>query len=181
MAEMTIKITGADHVITMLKSMPSEVVSKRHSPVKKALLKAGRVIQSEAKKNVARIIAEPNIGPQYKSTGTLIKHIIVSRSRMNSGENGEKYIVRLKPGKRIKYAETRENVRRRRVGRFYNLDSPAFYGRLLEYGTSRMRAHPWLRPAVMSKGREAIKTAVDFLVIEIDRIAKRLAKGGNVS
>lgn len=182
MDSITINIKGADNILAMLKALPRETVTKHYSPVKKALLKAGRVIQAEAKLNIKKIIAEPNLGGQaYESTGLLEKSVIVSRSRMNAGENGEKYIVRVKPGKRVKYAQTKANIRQRRAGKFYNLPSPAFYGAFLEYGTSKMRPHPWLRPAVHAKAETAINVAIEFLANEIEKIANKLGKGQNVS
>jgi HK97 gp10 family phage protein len=56
----------------------------------------------------------------------------------------------------MKYANTSANRRLRRVGKRYKVDGPGFYGKFLELGTSRMRAHPWLRPAFLATYGEAI-------------------------
>jgi len=50
-----------------------------------------------------------------------------------------------------------------------------FYGRFLEFGTSKMKPSPWLRPAFDAKGREALDAIGKALGRGIERAAKRLA------
>jgi len=174
MVELQINITGIDDVLASLKALPPEVVSKRGGPVRKALRKAAVVIQKEAKANVRKIVAEPNKdGKPTKSTGALEKSIVVTRGKYLGGIKGERYLVWLGSYKQA-YANTKRNVRKRRVGLEYEVELPNFYGRLLEYGTSKMRPHPWMRPAAISKKTEAINTATRELVKEINKIKKKL-------
>jgi len=49
---------------------------------------------------------------------------------------------------------------------------------LLEYGSSKQPAEPWIRPAFQSKAAEAIRTVETELVAAIDRIATKLMKQG---
>jgi HK97 gp10 family phage protein len=78
-------------------------------------------------------------------TGTLKANVVV-----NSRRSGDRWITRygarIKPGKKVAYANTRANRRAGRVGKKFELPSPAFYGRFLEYGTSKMSARPFMRP-----------------------------------
>ncbi len=172
-----IEVSGLDGVLEMLKSLPAEVVSKRGGPVKAALRKAALIIQKEARANIRKIVAEPNVdGKPSKSTGSLEKAVSVGRGKYLGGMQGERYMVWL-PKEKRKYANTRENVRKRRAGKTYLVEGPQFYGRFLEYGTSKMKAKPWLRPAARDKQDTAIATARDELTKRIDKIVQSQLKG----
>lgn len=171
-----IEISGLDGVLEMLKSLPVDVVAKRGGPVRAALRKAAVIIQKEAQKNIRQIVAEPNRdGKPSKSTGSLEKAVTVGRGKYLGGVNGERYLVWLPKVKR-KYANTRDNVRKHRVGKTYLVESPQFYGRFLEYGTSKMQKKPWLRPAAIDKGDYAVAVARDDLLKRIDKIAQEKLK-----
>lgn len=171
----TIKITGIDNVLHMLKSLPPEVVSKRGGPVKASLRKGAVIIQKQAKANIARIVATPNKGgPPYSGKGDLEKAVIVTRGRYN--RSGEKYIVWLGRGAKRAYANTRFNRSKQQVGKTYEEAPPQFYGRFLEFGTSHQSAQPWALPAFKEKANEAMNTIVTDLVDRIDKIVKKLAR-----
>jgi HK97 gp10 family phage protein len=172
MNRVDVEISGINGVLDMLKSLPADVVSKRGGPVKKALRKAAIIIQKEARANIRKLVTEPNKdGKPSKSTGALEKAVTVGRGKYLGGNLGERYMVWL-PKVKKKYANTRDNVRKRRAGKTYMVESPQFYGRFLEYGTSKMQAKPWLRPAVISKGDMAIATARNELLKEIEKIVQ---------
>jgi HK97 gp10 family phage protein len=86
---------------------------------------------------------------------------VASRGKPPPGENGERYLVRVKrktyPGRNGKPTTTQQTAR------------------FLEYGTSQQPAEPFARPALISKGEEAIKTVETELVKGIDRVVKKLA------
>lgn len=171
-----VKLQGMEGVLDLLKSLPPEVVSRRGGPVKLALAKGARVIRDQAKANVRAIVAEPNKdGRPTQSTGALEKAITVTRGKMRGAAKGEKYLVRV-PHKLVKYANTKKNQRLGRVGQYYKQEPPTYYGRMLEYGTSKMRPHPWLRPAVKQKGQEAINVITADLTRSIDQTVTKLAK-----
>lgn len=170
-----VKMSGLDGVLNTLRQLPPEIVSKRGGPVRRALAKGARLIAEQARANVRAIVAEPNKdGKATKSTGALEKAIRVNRRKLTQ-IRGERYIVWLGKLSR-QYANTRRNVRVGKAGQEYDVEPPQFYGRFLEYGTSRMRPHPWLRPAVEKKGAEAIATIESALIADIERIVKRLAR-----
>jgi HK97 gp10 family phage protein len=51
-----------------------------------------------------------------------------------------------------------------------DLKGMAFYGRFVEYGTSRSRAYPFMRPAAEGKAQEAVTVMADTLqgIIELE-------------
>lgn len=91
-------------------------------------------------------------------TGTLRRNIVVAENRLLSIAGKQStYSVIVRKGKKLKYANTSVNRRLRRVGKKYTQDSPVFYGRFLEFGTSKMIAHSWLRPAFWAKQDEVVE------------------------
>lgn len=177
MNRVDLEIKGMDVTISMLQSLPPEIVSKRGGPVRQALRKGAIIIQKEAQKNIRDIVAEPNKdGKPSKSTGALEKAVTVGRGKQLGGVNGERYLVWL-PKIKLKYANTRENVRKRRAGKTYLAEGNQFYGRFLEYGTVKMRPHKWLVPAFKAKADQAIATTRDVLIKQIEKIAQKQLKG----
>lgn len=106
-------------------------------------------------------------------TGLLRASLVVNKRRSGEGPNVVKYGVRLRPAKKQKYGNTSENRRKRRVGKRYDVEGPAFYGRFLEYGTSKMRAQPFMRPAFGPNVNKAIEAFRARLQIGIEKAAKQ--------
>lgn len=163
MAE-TIKLTGADDVLRMLQQMPAEVVSKRGGPVRAALRKGAKVIQQQEIANLNAATAGGNT-----STGLLAKNVVVTRGKPPTDGKGERYLVRVK---RKGYPNRSGGKGKRTTG-----VTTIKTAQLLEYGSSKQPAEPWIRPAFKSRAVEAINVATSSLVQAIDRIAKRLLKG----
>lgn len=163
--KMDMNVQGLEGVLETLKSLPAEVVSKRGGPVKLALAKGARLIRDEAIKNVKSSIAQ---GGTEDSTGLLAKSIIASRGKQIHGSNGERYLVRVK-----KKAYDQQKIgKRQSAGKRVTTQKTAS---LLEYGSSHQPARPWLRPAVESKGQEAINVIVADLKKRIAATVKKLA------
>lgn len=155
------KLQGLEGVLQTLKSLPPEIVSKRGGPVKVALRAGARVIQKEAALNVARATGDLDAGGEETSTGLLAKNIVATRGKAPTGGNGERYLVRVK---RKTYPD--------RTGKPVTTLKTAH---LLEYGSSKQPAEPWLRPAFAAKAEQAIRTIESELLRGIDRIVRKLA------
>jgi HK97 gp10 family phage protein len=93
------------------------------------------------------------------------------------------------PGTRLhhgnkNYGHLRDNIKARK-GRSKNTNyivfdvttKDAFWGYFLEFGTSKMPARPWARPAVEAMKDELVQVQIDVLGKGINRIAKGVAKG----
>lgn len=151
-----IQLQGVDTVLKTLRSLPPEVVSKRGGPVKLALAKGARLIRDEVKKNLQRVVTGDD------STGLLHKNIIASRGKEPIGTRGERYIVRVK---RKTYPD--------RLGRPVTTLKTA---NILEYGSEKQMAQPFIRPAAESKAQETISVVSADLVKRLDKIVKDLAR-----
>lgn len=176
MAGESVRIEGLRGVLQTLRDLPPELVSKGGGPVRTALRRAAVLIQKQAQANVERIVADPNIGGrESKSSGALRDSITTRRLRMPSGQKGERYWIGIAPLKR-KYADTRKNRRKQRVGKFYVILPPTYYAWFLEDGTERQSAKPFMRPAFEAKRAEAVTLFATELPRAIDRIVKRIER-----
>jgi HK97 gp10 family phage protein len=159
----------------MLKALPPEIVSKAGGPVKFGLKKAADVIKNEVKANVRKVVAEPNLGGlPSKSTGALEESIITKRIRPAPGVKGERMLVAIRSGAKRQYGNTRANRRSGKVGKTYEESPPTFYGHMLEYGTAKMKPHPFIRPAFDSKKGEAVSVFVRETTKRIEAVVKKL-------
>jgi HK97 gp10 family phage protein len=156
-----LKLTGVNGVLETLKSLPPEVVSKSGGPVKAALRKGARVILNEAKRNLQRATANASTEGAIYSTGLLLKNLVVTRGKKPTGANGERYLVR---------------VRRKSYQRKGKSVTTLATANMLEYGSAKQPAEPWIRPAFQAKAEEAIRTTEAELVRQVDRVVKRLAQ-----
>lgn len=154
------KITGLDGVLDTLRSLPPEVVSKRGGPVKTALRKAAVVIYKQADSNLATVTANATDEGEQASTGFLRQNLVVTRGKAPSSGKGERYLVR---------------VRRKGYQREGQAVSTLKTAQILEYGSEKQPAEPWLRPAFASRKQEAVDTAETELIKAIDRVVKKLA------
>jgi hypothetical protein len=154
-----VQMQGLNGVLDTLRSLPPEIVSKRGGPVKAALRKGARVIFLEAKKNLQQVTANATSEGRRYSTGLLLKNLVVTRGKKPTGANGERYLVR---------------VRRKSYQRDGKTVTTLATANLLEYGSVKQPAEPWLRPAFISKAANAIQTAEQDLLKSIDKITRRL-------
>lgn len=155
-----IQLHGLDGVLDTLRSLPPEVVSKRGGPVRAALRKGALVILKQELANLQAVTAHATDQAKVLSTGFLAKNVVVTRGKAPRGTNGERYLVRVSrkgyPG--------RKGV------------STLKTAQLLEYGSSKQPAEPWIRPAAEGRAREAIETVERELLASIDRIVAKLAR-----
>ena len=141
MAIETQSIHGLEGVLAALKSLPEEIVSTNKGVVQTALRKG-------AKLNVLLIEAADAEKPDHAATLTfaLFKNIATVKDRHpeKSGAN-ERYIVKVKKAPKVRNR------------------TPAQYGRMLEFGSEKEQAHPWMTPAYYHRRQEALDTVVTEL------------------
>lgn len=164
-----VKLSGVDDVLAMLQSLPPEVVTKNGGPVRKVLRKAANLIRKEAQARFRVAVAEVGKSGITDSTGFTEKRISVRRAKYR--HKGERMVVT------VRYGQRHPSGHRYR-GRAIFANDIAF---IMEAGTSKQPATPWLRPAFAAKAAEAITTVERELPREIERIAGRLAKSRGVA
>ena len=156
-----VTVIGLKELNARLAALPAEISNK---PLKAALRKVGRVVQKTAKDKVRR------------KTGALADNIIVARIRkLPKGEEAVQVTIRARAKK---YKDNARNRRTGRVGGAYADVGPLFYARFLEFGTSKMQAYPFLRPAFEQNKSELPGMLRTELSVAIDRyVAKYGIKG----
>lgn len=165
MAVETVRVEGLDDVLRRLKALGAEA-SKRGGPVRAGVRAGAMVIVKEAQVNVQRVIDTPNKGGMpTKSTGLLKKSIKTFRAKAKAGERGETFIVTVK--RNSKYSDERIKGK---------LKTARVVGQRLEYDTSKMQPHPWMRPAFHAKKQEAVKVMKEKTLAGIDKLEKKLSK-----
>jgi HK97 gp10 family phage protein len=131
------EVRGLKELDNFLQTLPEELQRKM---LYSALMTAAKPIMDQAASNVQTLF-----GMSLRYTGTLHKGI--TRGRMKKTGLAARVDVKLKrpksPGPTVIAGRKKPHG-----------DDP-FYGRLLEMGTSRMAAKPWLRPAGQAKQGEA--------------------------
>jgi len=142
-SSVTVKVEGLRELGERMKGL-SEAMNNR---IARAATAAGAaVIRDSAKQKVA------------VDTGNLKKNIIVKRLPKGESPLTSEHIVTVRQGKLTK--------KQKAAGL-----GDAFYGRFIEYGTAKMPARPFIRPAFDENKEKAVQAIKD-------RISKRLDKAG---
>ena len=163
-------LTGLEELLGKLDEVSGVVKYKRGRP---ALLKAAQFIRDKAKENALRL--------DDHETAEKIADNIVARwnNRRHKSSGGDlAFRIGVLGGAR-QYANTKANVRAGRAGETYltsgdkgNPGGDTFYWRYLEFGTEKMAARPFMRPALIDNDNQAI----DIFVTELDKSLARAIK-----
>lgn len=135
-------------------------VAKKH--VKKALREAAKVVQKSAKEN-AQKIDDPN-------TRAYIASNIVVRAGKSQDKNSIKVRVGVKGGG--EFWRSNENVQRKGNPRQSNphytpVENDTKHFWLVEFGTSKSKAQPFLRPALESNIQNATDAFAEKLKVDL--------------
>lgn len=128
-------IQGLDAVLGRLKQLHGK---KQINAIKMAMRKGANIIKKDA---VARAGALDD-----SETPNKIYKEIVTRMRKQRG-NELRISVGVRGGAR-KYVSNRANRRAGKVGKSYETGGIVWYWRILEFGSVKMAARPFMRPAL---------------------------------
>ena len=134
-----IEVKGLKEVEQFLKTLPDEVSRKM---LYGALMGGAKPIMHQAKQNVVA-----NFGNSARFTHTLEESLVRGRTRKTG--LAARVDVKIRKGK--------VKDRMVKAGVIKPHGDDAFYGRFLEFGTSKMPAYPFLKPAADAKAGESIK------------------------
>lgn len=174
-------ISGLDAVTATLKALPDELKKK---PIARALLAQAKYMQGKVKDNAPVWGGSSrNFGDNPHVPGTLRDNIIVARSKSPQQFGVD---VRYQVGERMikrRYAASKANRRKRRVGRVYQVEGPGYYAKFVEHGTA---STGWGRPGQPAQrffGRTfdaeaeaSIRVFTTTLSTEVDKTVAKLAQ-----
>lgn len=154
-----VKITGLRELTEALKAFGPKLA---RNGIRAATYAGAKVVRDAARAS----------HPAFTSRSGQLEANIIAAKRRGNNEKEAIYRVTVR-GKVKKYANTAANRRRRRVGKRYTVEGPAFYGKFLEFGTSRMGAHPFLRPAFLANSDNALEAMKARLAKAVSQAAGR--------
>lgn len=159
-------ITGLDETLKALRALPRAISGKNGGPLRRALFAAAKVVKAEVMQ------AAP------VRTGLLKGSIATFRDRHPEqiGAN-EHYTIGIRK-QRKKFRENYRNGRLGRIGKSYTTLGASFYGKFVEFGTSKMAAHPFMRPAFEATKQQAVTAFEDALRKEVDKAVDVAKRGG---
>lgn len=146
-----VKVQGLNQLAKRISQLDNRVSGRIG---RKATAAGARIIRDEAKSNVP------------VDTGQLKDNIVVKKLRGPKGKFN--YGVGL-IAKEYKRTNNKTNRRKGIVGQSYWRNN-AYYGYMVEFGTVKMQAQPFLRPAFEAKKTAAAERIEDVLKTEIDKI-----------
>ena len=157
----SVQITGLKELQKALNELPKEIQGR---PLRSAVSAAAKVIVDDVKSRIP-------VG----ETGNLKTAVYRYRSRRNSATGRETFFVGIRQGK-AQYKDTAYNRRKGRVGKNYKTAGEAYYWRFLEFGTVKMQAKPFMRPAFEGSKSRILDVMKERLGKAIQDQAKKLAK-----
>lgn len=147
MASVTVEVKGLRELGERMRLLSTDMALKI---ARQATGAAAQVIKKEAKLNIQR---SPSI-----DTRSLLDAVIVKRLGKKDSTLTSEHIV---------------TVRRRKVEKTGSKQMSAPHARFIEFGTVKMPAEPFLRPAIESRKGEALNAMVDKLKKGIDKAGRR--------
>jgi len=119
-----------------------------------------KVIRDEARARAPK--AAQSLGPKQPPPGTLKRSVIMKHIRELSSGGRQTFYVMVRHGKKYQ-----------KQGKRGTLSQDAWYWRFLEFGTRKMAARPFLRPALEARRTQAVDAIKERLRqrIEIEATA----------
>ena len=135
-----------------------------------------RVLGAAVAAGAAEVVKEAKQTNAFKDqTGALRAAIRQRRSTKYSRQDFEVRHVGVFKNKTGKYANNKANRRLGRVGKKYREDPPEYYWRFLEFGTVRMGAKPFLRPAFQASQSRAVERLKARLSQKLEQAVKEVS------
>lgn len=165
--DIAVRFPNTKPIINRLSTLPEKLQKKA---ARQAARKAMGIVRKAAVQN-AKQIDDP-------ATAEMIwKNITVQEaSRSSKRVGGIVMRVGVRGGAK-QYSNTKENVRKRRVGKSYktlgdksNPGGDTWYWRFLEFGTSNTRAQSFLRPALAENTQAVTDSVADSISKAIDKL-----------
>lgn len=150
-------IAGLKELQQALKDLPDRIAKN----VLRGSVNAGAsVLKKEAQARAPMYTGEVSQG--HPPPGTLKRAVYQKSIQELSGLTKQTFFVGVRKGKKYQ-----------KQGKKGNLSQDAFYAKFVEFGTSKMSARPFMRPAFEAKKNEAVEAIKAYLQ---KRIPEEVAK-----
>jgi HK97 gp10 family phage protein len=150
----TAKVNGLAELRAALLELSPKL---RRRALRNALAAGGRVFRDQARR-LAPVLAAPIVrrGTLVRQPGTLRKALAVRTSKIARRAGDVGVFVNVRPAKS--------------AARGRNSPNDPYYWRFVEFGTSRMSARPFLRPAAANAAGEALRRIEQTLGPQIKKL-----------
>lgn len=146
------KITGLDELKKNLKKVSDDIINKGG---RSALRSAANVIKKEAQINAAKF--DDPTTPER-----IADNVVVRWDRKNFRKTGN-------PSFKVGIMGGAKSGGKQKQGK----GGDTFYWRFLEFGTAKMAAKPFMRPAMDAKQQEAVDKFVEAYKKQLDKVLKK--------
>ena len=153
-----VKVEGLTELAKALRELPDRVAK---NGLRVSVYAGAKVIRDEARLRAPK--ATESLGPNQPPPGTLKRSVIMKHIPELSSLTRQTFFVTVRHGKKY-----------RNQGKKGNLSQDAWYWRFVEFGTRKMRARPFLRPALEAKRRDAVQAMKERLAERLELEAKNL-------
>jgi HK97 gp10 family phage protein len=143
----TVKVEGLAELGKALRELPGRVA---RNGLRASVYAGAKVVRDEARAQAPK--AAQSLGANQPPPGTLKRSVIMKHIPELSGLTRQTFFVTVRHGKKY-----------RKQGKKGNLSQDAWYWRFVEFGTRKMSARPFLRPALEAKRREAVQAIKERL------------------
>lgn len=161
MSYTTIRISGLAELNQALSELPQRLA---RNVLRGSVAAGAAVVRQEARQRAPRY--EGQVAAGHPPPGTLKRAIYSAQARRLSSLLQQVYQIGVVSGKRAK-----------RSGRKSGRAADAYYWRFVEFGTVKMAARPFLRPAFEAKKLDAIEAIRAYMAQRIPREVAQLPKG----
>ena len=156
----TVHIEGLKELDQALKQLPDRLA---RNGLRASVYAGAKVVRDEAKRRAPKAVKA--LGTDQPPPGTLKRSVIMKQIRELSGQDRQTFFVTVRHGKKY-----------RKQGKKGNLSQDAWYWRFIEFGTRKMAAMPFLRPALEAKRHEAAQAMKMRLRQRIEKHASELRR-----
>lgn len=157
----SVQIKGLAELNRALSQLPDRLA---RNVLRGSVAAGAAVIRREARERAPRAVGPMPAG--QPPPGTLKRAIYSAQARRLSGLLQQVYHVGVVSGKRAKIGKAKSGK-----------SKDAYYWRFVEFGTVKMAAQPFLRPAFEAKKLEAVEAIRRYMAERIEREVNLLPRG----
>lgn len=157
-----VKLDGIEAIKRALADLPKEVQGR---PIRNALMSGAKPIRLHASR----------IHQWHDDTGFLRTAIVSYAVKKNEHQYTDQVRVGVLKRRKKRESKKLKAARAKRQARQTKKIVTPYYWHYLEFGTSRIAARPFLRPAFESEKSGSAKLITDKMREEVDKAAKKVA------